>query len=104
MTADGLESLIKAEGVSVIAQAVGRFWFAKMLKEGLDLTCWRAQTAAGAVLFFQCFPDGIVTADPRILCVNAPESERGWWEAYFAQGDAPDAPTRILMTPIRDGH
>ena len=93
MGPERLQHLIRQHGAMRLGKAMMMVEPLTMLNEGWDLTNWTAKTVPGAMLFIQV-RDGLMTADPRILCVHAPESDRARWEAMLVEADAP---TVLLM-------
>lgn len=79
------------QGGGMVPAALGAGW---------DLTCWRYEMAPGATLLLRVDGEGRYTAEPRLLVVNAPESERGRWATMMAgwRGD-PGVEVSLVMAP-----
>ena len=97
MSHEQLIALIREHGVNTVGEAT-RNPIGAAIGHGWNLTRWEARQAPGAVLFVHLDEAGRLDGEPRILCVNEPESERGCWEELIAQTHS-DIPVTILMTP-----
>lgn len=104
MGSENLAQLIRERGAVEMAQTIRAGAIVAALNEGWDLTNWTVTATGGALLFARVDGERRYTDDPRILCVNAPESERATWEARLLQwateGEPPDADTILLMIPF----
>lgn len=104
LSADQMATLIAEHGVARMAEVTNdaaKMLVAALGNDGIPAPLgWRTQQANGAVLFVQVERDAdghtVVTDGERILCVNAPESERARYAAMAADSDAP---VRVLMLP-----
>lgn len=95
MNSGQLIALIRERGLTAVADAVRKPW-APALEEGLNLTEWSVTQAPGALLFAH-LTDGLIDGEPRLLCVNAPESERAGWERLVAECGSDTLVTLLLL-------
>jgi hypothetical protein len=120
MDHEQLAALIRERGVVEMAQIVADFGrqFRAAMELGWDLTRWRVAQTAGTVLFHRVHPEhragdlpvldtirgGLYSDEPRLLCVNAPESARAYWEGELLRWTLEDleayGDTVLLLTPI----
>ena len=105
MTQQQMADLIREHGARRMAECVGDFakQFVAGVRAGWDLSNWTIRQAPGVVLFLQTAPapagnGRLISGEPRILVVNAPEEERERWTADLA---ASDAPVLLIMQPQR---
>ena len=92
MTHEQLISIIEQEGVEEVARVLKVSHL--MIEKGWDLTLWRALSAPGAVLFYRVDEGGIITADTRVMVINAAH-ERERWEAMAREES--DAPIVVVL-------
>lgn len=91
-----LIALLRQHGVEEIMRAVTEVGLQPF--QGWNLIRWRVLQGPGSYLFYRVSAptDGVVTPEPRVLCINAAPEHRA---AYAATLDAADAPTTLVMAP-----
>jgi hypothetical protein len=101
-----LVDALREHGVQAVVEATRNP--AAMLRDGVDVTGWYAQTMPGAVLFVRTVtipdatsrpdepPPALATSERRVLVVNAPHAQRATWQEV---ADAGDAPCTLVMAP-----
>jgi hypothetical protein len=94
MNTQQLAALLQAAGLQAVAEAIRNP--AAQALHGWDLTRWRTESVAGAVLFVHLDDAGLIDDTPRVLVVNAPETDRATWEE-LAKGHETDV--TILLLP-----
>lgn len=94
-------NLIQRHGALYMAQSIDEGGYLFGLRDGIDITNWRAKMVPGAVLFAQVQGggDATPTTDPAILWVHAPESDRQTWET-IARDNVPEG---VTVTVIMGG-
>lgn len=94
MHAEGLINLIQDRGLEYVLEAVddAAKAYVVAIRDGTVLaagdTSWAFSEAPGAYLFYR-INAGVITADPRVLCVNGQDAARSKWEAIAQESDAP---------------
>jgi transcriptional regulator with XRE-family HTH domain len=96
-----LLEMIRREGIQPVAALVSdlaRQTVVGFRDGGVNLLRWQMRQIPGAILFYRVDAENIITGEPRILWVNAPESERAKWEAIAAEFEEP---TTVVMRDDR---
>jgi hypothetical protein len=94
MNHDQLLALIREKGPLAVAAMVAQPWV-PTLADGVNLANWSVTHGGGAILFIHG-TQGVIDSHPRICVVNAPESERAFWEDLVRDAGA-DAPITLLL-------